>query len=45
MAGVPTADGKGFYLLSLNRTRVDPPTGMVGGVLKGGRCGTASRPA
>jgi len=35
MAGVPTADGKGLYLLSLFRTRLDPPTGMLGGVLMG----------
>jgi hypothetical protein len=35
MAGVPTADGKGLYLLSLYRTRLDPPTGMLGGVLMG----------
>jgi hypothetical protein len=35
MAGVPTADGKGLYLLSLYRTRIDPPTGMLGGVLMG----------
>ena len=27
MAGVPTPDGKGLYLLSLYRTRLDPPTG------------------
>ena len=35
LAGVPTADGKGLYLLSLFRTRLDPPTGMLGGVLMG----------
>lgn len=35
MAGVPTPDGKGLYLLSLYRTRIDPPTGMLGGVLMG----------
>ena len=35
MAAVPTADGKGLYLLSLYRTRIDPPTGMLGGVLMG----------
>jgi hypothetical protein len=35
MAGVPTPDGKGLYLLSLFRTRLDPPTGMLGGVLMG----------
>jgi hypothetical protein len=35
MAGVPTADGKGMYLLSLYRTRLDPPTGMLAGMLMG----------
>jgi hypothetical protein len=35
LAGVPTADGKGLYLLNLYRTRIDPPTGMLGGVLMG----------
>jgi hypothetical protein len=35
MAGVPTQDGKGLYLLSLYRTRLDPPTGMLAGVLMG----------
>jgi len=35
MAGVPTPDGKGLYLLSLYRTRLDPPTGMLGGILMG----------
>ena len=35
LAGVPTPDGKGLYLLSLYRTRIDPPTGMLGGVLMG----------
>ena len=35
MAGVPTQDGKGLYLLSLYRTRLDPPTGMLAGVLLG----------
>jgi hypothetical protein len=35
MAGVPTPDGKGLYLLSLYRTRLDPPTGMLAGVLLG----------
>lgn len=30
LAGVPTPDGKGLYLLSLYRTRIDPPTGMLG---------------
>jgi hypothetical protein len=35
LAGVPTPDGKGLYLLNLYRTRIDPPTGMLGGVLMG----------
>ncbi|HVQ27965.1 MAG TPA: hypothetical protein VMV21_00180 [Vicinamibacteria bacterium] len=35
LAAVPTADGKGLYLLNLYRTRIDPPTGMLGGVLMG----------
>jgi hypothetical protein len=35
MAGVPTPDGKGLYLMTLYRTRIDPPTGMLGGVLMG----------
>ena len=35
LAGVPTADGKGLYLMSLYRTRLDPPTGMLAGVLMG----------
>jgi hypothetical protein len=35
MAGVATADGKGMYLLVLYRTRIDPPTGMLAGVLMG----------
>jgi hypothetical protein len=35
MAGVPTPDGKGLYLLNLFRTRLDPPTGMLAGVLMG----------
>jgi hypothetical protein len=34
-AGVPTPDGKGLYLMSLLRTRIDPPTGVLGGVLMG----------
>ena len=32
---MPTADGKSLYLLSLFRTRLDPPTGMLAGVLMG----------
>jgi hypothetical protein len=35
LAGAPTPDGKGLYLLSLFRTRLDPPTGMLSGVLMG----------
>jgi hypothetical protein len=35
LAGVPTPDGKGLYLLDLYRTRIDPPTGMLSGVLMG----------
>jgi hypothetical protein len=35
LAGVPTADGRGLYLLSLYRTRLDPPTGMLAGMLMG----------
>jgi len=35
LAAVPTPDGKGLYLLSLFRTRIDPPTGLLGGVLMG----------
>jgi hypothetical protein len=35
MAAVPTPDGKGLYLMSLYRTRIDPPTGMLAGVLMG----------
>jgi hypothetical protein len=35
LAGVPTPDGKGLYLLNVYRTRLDPPTGMLAGVLMG----------
>jgi hypothetical protein len=35
MAAVPAADGKSIYLLSLYRTRIDPPTGMLSGMLMG----------
>ena len=35
MAGVPAPDGKGLYLLSLYRSRIDPPTGMLSGILMG----------
>ena len=44
LVAVPTSDGKGLYLLNLYRTRIDPPTGMLGGVLMG-RSETGSRPA
>jgi hypothetical protein len=32
---VPAPDGKDLYLLNLYRTRLDPPTGMLAGVLMG----------
>ena len=32
---MPTPDGKGLYLLSLFRTRLDPPTGVLAGTLMG----------
>ena len=35
MAAAPTPDGAAFYLLDLYRTRIDPPTGMLSGVLMG----------
>jgi hypothetical protein len=35
LVAVPAPDGKGLYLLNLFRTRIDPPTGMLGGVLMG----------
>lgn len=35
LTAVPTADGKGLYLMNLYRTRIDPPTGMLAGVLMG----------
>ena len=35
LAGVPTPDGKNLYLLSLYRTRLDPPTGVLAGTLMG----------
>jgi hypothetical protein len=35
LAGVPGADGKSLYLMSLARTRLDPPTGMLAGTLMG----------
>jgi hypothetical protein len=31
---VPAGE-KGFYLMDLNRARIDPPTGMLSGVLLG----------
>jgi hypothetical protein len=35
MAGVPTADGTAMYLAVLYKTRIDPPTGMLAGVIMG----------
>lgn len=35
LAGVPAADGRSLYLISLFRTRLDPPTGMLAGILMG----------
>jgi hypothetical protein len=38
MAAVPTPDAAttpAFYLLDLYRTRIDPPTGMLSGMLLG----------
>ena len=35
IAGVPTQDGKNLYLMSLYRTRIDPPTGTLAGGLMG----------
>jgi len=34
-AATPAPDGKGLYVLSLQRTIVDPPTGMLAGTLMG----------
>jgi hypothetical protein len=34
-AGVPGPDGKSLYLMTLARTRLDPPTGMLAGALMG----------
>jgi hypothetical protein len=34
-AGVDAADGRGVYLMSLYRTRLDPPTGRLAGILMG----------
>jgi len=31
----PAPDGKGLYLMCLERTRIDPPTGMMAGALMG----------
>ena len=44
MAAVPAADGKSIYLLSLYRTRIDPPTGMLSGMLMGKVRSPGSRP-
>src|SRR5262249_33008497 len=35
MAATPTPDGAGIYVLDLYRARIDPPTGMLSGVLLG----------
>jgi hypothetical protein len=35
LVGLPAPDGNGLYLLSLCRTRIDPPTGMLTGMLMG----------
>jgi hypothetical protein len=35
MAGVASADGKAMYLAVLYRMRIDPPTGMLAGVVMG----------
>jgi hypothetical protein len=35
MAAEPTSDGKSLYLMTLARTRLDPPTGMLAGALMG----------
>ena len=35
IAAVDTPDHSGIYLLNLYRTRIDPPTGMLSGVLMG----------
>jgi hypothetical protein len=35
MAAVDTPDHTGFYLMNLFRTRIDPPTGMLSGILMG----------
>ena len=35
MVAVDLPDRSGFYLLDLYRTRIDPPTGMLAGVLMG----------
>jgi len=35
MVAVDTPDHTGFYLLNLFRTRIDPPTGMLSGILMG----------
>lgn len=35
LAATPTADGSGIYVLDLYRARIDPPTGMLSGMLLG----------
>jgi len=35
IVAVDTPDRTGFYLMNLYRTRIDPPTGMLSGVLMG----------
>jgi hypothetical protein len=34
-AAAPAPDGSGLYLMCLERTRIDPPTGMLAGALMG----------
>ena len=34
-SGAPSPDGKGLYVMCLERTRIDPPTGMLAGTLMG----------
>jgi hypothetical protein len=33
LAGIPKLDGKALHVMSLYRTRIAAPTGMLGGVL------------
>jgi hypothetical protein len=35
LAGIPTEDGKGLYVFSLRRARIDPPTGALAGMMMG----------